>query len=621
LRIAPFWESTDTTPVTATPPSRRPSPLRKFLPWLFGAVGLLVSIGGAAQLWQLEQRNRRLTAEDEVSARTASFERDVRDALSLAIAVKAVFDASDEVSRAEFATLAKVLVPRSAMPAALIWMPRVAHSEREQFEASVRASGPAGFVISERIESSGPPRPSLPRPEYFPILYFEPAGGVPLGYDPGASTNHRRALARAADNAAPTADRLSDRTLPGRVALDVIAPVFTTPAAPDTVVARRTALRGFVAVHLDLHSFVDTSMTRVPRRMLADTWILDEQGEPIISRIETSSSPASGPVTAASLRRGRYVERVVQVADRQWTLIFHPQAGRNGSIDASLMVLVLGLAVSGLLVLYTSRLLTSESRLERLVEARTADLRDTMDQLQQAQKMEAVGRLTGGIAHDFNNLLTIVIGNLSLAREATADSHVRSLLDPALSAAERGADLTQRLLAFSRRQALQPRLVVIADLLAGMRPLIERTLGGVIAFETDVPADIWPVLVDPSQLEASVLNLCINARDAMPRGGLIRLELQNAQLSADVTRASEHVVAGDYVMLRVSDTGFGMDEQTRARAFEPFFTTKGVGKGSGLGLSMVFGFVKQSRGHITLESQPGHGTTVTIYFPRARERD
>jgi signal transduction histidine kinase len=604
--------------VAATPTGRtRSSPLRAFLPWLFGAVGLAVSAGGASQLWKLEQQTQLLTTEDEISDRTAAFERDVRDAVSLAVAVKAVFDASMQVSRAEFATLARVLVPRSAVPGALMWLPRVTHEERERFESEARETGLASFVISERIETSGPPRPSAPRDEYFPILYSEPTGGVPLGYDPGASTNHRRALIRAVDNAAPTAARLSDRTLPGRVAFDVIAPVFTTAIAPETVVARRAALRGFVAVHIDLGSFVNTSLTRTPHRLVTDTWLLDEGGEALFSRME-SSPAAAAPVTAASLRRGRYFERVVQVADRQWTLIFHPQAV-SGSFRASVLVLLLGLAVSGLLVLYTSRLLTSESRLERLVEARTEDLRETMEQLQQAQKMDAVGRLTGGIAHDFNNLLTIVIGNLSLARDANADSHVQSLLGPALTAAERGADLTQRLLAFSRRQALQPRVVRIPDLVLGMRPLVERTLGGVIAFEVDSPEGTWPVLVDPSQLEASVLNLCINARDAMPTGGRIQLEVRNRELSADMARVSDQVVAGDYVMLRVSDTGHGMDEETRARAFEPFFTTKGVGRGTGLGLSMVFGFVKQSQGHITLESQPGRGTTVTMYFPRARE--
>jgi signal transduction histidine kinase len=583
-------------------------------------VGLAVSIAGASALWRLEQRHRSLTAVDEVSTRTAAFERDVRDAMSLAMAVKAVFDASDEVSRGEFATLATVLVPRSAIPAALLWLPRVSDANRDTFEAGVRATGLTTFVISERIEPTGPPQASARRSEYYPILYFEPAGGVPLGYDPGASTRHHRALMRAADNGAPTAARLSDRTLPGRLALDIIAPVYATAAVPDTIAARRASLRGFVIVHLALNSFVDTSLTRTPRRLLTDTWLLDEEGEPLFTRIESADAPPS-PLTAATLRRGTYFERVVQVADRQWTLIFHTTAERRNAIDTSVIVLFLGLAVSALVVLYVSRLLTSESKLEKLVEARTHDLRETLQQLQQSQKMEAVGRLTGGIAHDFNNLLTIVIGNVSLAREATADSEMHALLDPALSAAERGADLTQRLLAFSRRQALQPRIVQVRELLHEMRPLIERTLGGVITLEIESPADIWPVLVDPSQLESSVLNLCINARDAMPNGGQIRVTLQNTQLNPDATAASEELVAGDYVLLRVTDTGEGMDEPTRLRAFEPFFTTKGVGKGSGLGLSMVFGFVKQSQGHITLESQRGRGTTVMMYFPRARERD
>jgi signal transduction histidine kinase len=582
---------------------------------------LLVSVAAAALLWRLEARNRALLAADEVSTRTAAFERDVRDAISLVMAIKAVFDASDEVSRAEFATLATVLVPRTPSPGALVWLPRVTHAGRERFEAEARAAGLAGFVISERFESEGPPRPSRPRDEYFPVLYFEPPGGVPLGYDPGASSNHRRALIRAADSATPTADRLDDSTLQGGVALDFIAPVYATAIPPDTVAARRQSLRGFVAVHLDLSSFVNASLTRTPRRLVADSWLLDEHGEPIFSRIESEGAPTSAS-TAAALRRGNYVERVVEVADRQWTLIFHPHIQSAGllPVDASVMALLLGAAVTALIVLYTSRLQTSEARLEHLVDQRTRDLRETMEQLQQAQKMEAVGRLTGGIAHDFNNLLTIVIGNVSLARDAVRDPHVQqTLLDPALAAAERGADLTQRLLAFSRRQALQPRVVEVPALLDGMRPLIERTLGGVIEVHVEPTPDAWPVLADPSQLEAAVLNLCINARDAMPRGGRIAIRLENTSLSADPSRASEQVVAGDYLQVSVSDTGHGMDQDTAARAFEPFFTTKGVGKGSGLGLSMVFGFVKQSQGHITLASQPGYGTTVTMYFPRARQ--
>ena len=302
--------------------------------------------------------------------------------------------------------------------------------------------------------------------------------------------------------------------------------------------------------------------------------------------------------------------------------MFHPHVSERDvlPISASVLVLVLGLLSTLFVVLYTGRLLTSEVRLEKLVDERTRDLRATLEQLQQAQKMEAVGRLTGGIAHDFNNLLTIVMGNISLAREAITDPHVRTtLLDPALAATERGADLTQRLLAFSRRQTLQPRAVAVVELVHGMRALVYRTLGGAITFDVAGGDDAWPVLVDPSQLEAALLNLCINARDAMPNGGTISLIIENTQLSTDLARTPDDVVAGDYMLVSVVDTGEGMTEDVRTRAFEPFFTTKDVGKGSGLGLSMVFGFVKQSNGHITISSSPGRGTTVRMYFPRAKE--
>ena len=239
-------------------------------------------------------------------------------------------------------------------------------------------------------------------------------------------------------------------------------------------------------------------------------------------------------------------------------------------------------------------------------------------QLQQARRLEAIGQLTGGVAHDFNNLLTVILGNADLLAEQLADQPLLlPLAEMTRAAAERGAELTQRLLAFARRQALQPQSVDAHQLLANMDALVRRTLPANIELELVRGAGLWPALVDPGQLKAAVLNLVINARDAMPPGGKITLETSNAWIDQHYAERHTDVAPGQHVLLSVSDTGGGMSAEHLARVFEPFFTTKGVGKGTGLGLSMVYGFLKQSRGHVKLYSEPGHGTTARLYLPRA----
>lgn len=239
----------------------------------------------------------------------------------------------------------------------------------------------------------------------------------------------------------------------------------------------------------------------------------------------------------------------------------------------------------------------------------------------QAAKMEAVGQLTSGIAHDFNNLLTVVLGNLLPLREQPTDAEtIAECLDPAIEAARKGAELTQRLLSFARRQSLEPRAVDIEDRIATMVRLLRRSLPSHIEIVTTTRGRPYPALVDPHQLENALLNLALNARDAMPRGGQLRFETTFVDLNAD--SAGEYgVTPGSYVRVVVEDTGAGMDAATRGRAFEPFFTTKPTGDGSGLGLSMVYGFVRQSHGTVQIDSAPGEGTRVLILLPRADDTD
>ena len=237
--------------------------------------------------------------------------------------------------------------------------------------------------------------------------------------------------------------------------------------------------------------------------------------------------------------------------------------------------------------------------------------------LLQSQKLEAIGQLTGGVAHDFNNLLTVVLGNLEMLDERLTSEHDRLLLREAQEAARSGADLTGRLLAFASRHPLDPRPVDLARQLTELATLLRRTLGEMIEVRTRLPADLPQALVDPSQLQNAILNLALNARDAMPGGGTLVLEA--GTVDADYARANAEVRPGHYVVLSVTDTGIGMAPQVRERAFDPFFTTKDPGTGTGLGLAMVYGFAKQSGGHAQIHSEPGRGTTVRLYLPQAEQ--
>jgi signal transduction histidine kinase/ActR/RegA family two-component response regulator len=295
-------------------------------------------------------------------------------------------------------------------------------------------------------------------------------------------------------------------------------------------------------------------------------------------------------------------------------------------VMASLLVGVLGVAQSALarangaleqqgreLAAANSSLLAQIEQRERAEEA-----------LRQAQKMEAIGQLTGGIAHDFNNLLQVILGNLErLARRMAdparaADPRDTRLIEAAARGADRAAVLTKRLLAFSRRQTLAPTTIDVNKLVSGMSDLMLRTLGASIRIETVLAGGVWPVSADENQLENALLNLAVNARDAMPDGGKLVIATGNAQLPEADAQPHEEIAPGDYALVAVTDTGIGMSKDVLAKAFDPFFTTKDIGQGTGLGLSQVYGFVKQSGGHVRIVSEPGQGTSVRLYLPRLK---
>ena len=289
--------------------------------------------------------------------------------------------------------------------------------------------------------------------------------------------------------------------------------------------------------------------------------------------------------------------------------------GQWAVIGSALLVLILGS-----LTLYDSRRRLIALRASNVQLAKEiGERRAAESQVLQMQKMEAVGQLTGGIAHDFNNMLAIIIGSLEMARRrlgGTEHPGVARFIDNADEGAKRAAALTTRLLAFSRRQPLEPRMLDLNALVGGMSEMLRRTIGETIQIETVLSGGLWRVFADPAQVESTLVNLVVNARDAMSGGGKLTIETSNADLDERYARAHAEVTSGQYVMVSVSDTGTGMTPEVMGQAFDPFYTTKEPGRGTGLGLSQVLGFVKQSSGHVKIYSEIGRGTTVKVYLPR-----
>jgi signal transduction histidine kinase/ActR/RegA family two-component response regulator len=259
----------------------------------------------------------------------------------------------------------------------------------------------------------------------------------------------------------------------------------------------------------------------------------------------------------------------------------------------------------------------------RSLLAQISEREKAEEALRQAQKMEAVGQLTGGVAHDFNNLLQVIIGNIDAMQRRLfnadiprGDHNFRRLMDAAARGADRAATLTRQLLAFSRRQPLAPKPIDVNKLVAGMSDLMHRTLGEAVRIETVLASGLWRISADANQLESALLNLAVNARDAMPNGGRLTIETGNAHIDAAYAMAHDDLSIGQYVLISVTDAGTGMTAEVLSKAFDPFFTTKDVGQGTGLGLSQVYGFVKQSGGHIKIYSELGEGTTIKLYLPR-----
>ncbi len=365
------------------------------------------------------------------------------------------------------------------------------------------------------------------------------------------------------------------------------------------------------------------------RRLMDRFEIASRSGQGTVVTLEKRLPRGSAPVTSALLARiGKELaatgaaDPMAEVRLQNQELLQSLAALKAKQEEADRLNVELESTNRGVVALYAeldekaAQLAALNTGLEDRVAAAVAECQQVNDTLRQSQKMEAVGQLTGGIAHDFNNLLQIVTGNLEMiARRLPGDDErLQRATASAMSGAQRAATLTQRLLAFSRRQPLAPKPLDVNRLADGLSDLMRRTLGETIRITMSLAGDLWLVEADANQLENALINLAVNARDAMPGGGALTVSTANGIIGEG--DADSDTVPGQYVSLAVCDTGTGMSEETMARVFEPFFTTKEVGKGTGLGLSMVYGFVKQSGGHLRMESSLGRGTTVTLYLPR-----
>jgi len=454
---------------------------------------------------------------------------------------------------------------------------------------------------------------------------------VDLAAEPARWSIIERARDEARPLSTPTLQLFKSSTL----GYAIFWPIYQDGVAPPTVAERRAKLRGVVEGTLGLADALNAAIEGTPPIIERIYFFAGaKSAAPDATYAPGSSVAQGGEMPSAPPHGALCINRSIEVFGQHWMLVFDfaptvlapLRSSGTWAFPAGILVL------TALLLAYLAR----EQGYRRLVESRVADRtaelrtanetlaleidarRKASEQLVQSQKLEAIGNLTGGMAHDFNNLLGVIIGNLDLLRDRqSGDPEADELSRDALEAALRGADLTRRLLAFARRQPLEPVRTDVNELIAGIVRLLERTLGEEIQITLDLSPETWPVVVDPAQLESSLANLATNARDAMPGGGQLMILTGNRFLDADYAFQHAEVQPGDYAMIEISDTGTGMPPDIVSHIFEPFYTTKEQGKGTGLGLSMVFGFIKQSGGHINVYSEVGIGTTFRLYLRRA----
>ncbi|WP_246696913.1 CHASE domain-containing protein [Methylobacterium planeticum] len=599
---------------------------------MFG--GLLATGGSTVVLWQSTQLRDRLTFLHATEIELRTIESQFRTYTALLRGGAGLFAAkNDTVSLTEFRSFVERIEFQSRYPGVLGigFTPNLPAVERESFAVRAEALGVPNFRV----------RPETSNATVSPVLFAEPPNPrnqAAIGYDVMSDPVRQDMVERARDTGLAAASArihlVQEIDRNKQAGFLVAMPVYAGGAVPPTPEERRNRFIGFV---FGAFRAGDLFGTIVAAEAEEDAAFAVYDGEPSAATLLHRSK--RDPQAAAS---ARYTRRAnLELGGRAWTVLFESRASsrRASSFSEVWLVCIGGMFFTIILSLIARRQRRMQDEvyylnasLEARVEERTRDLRLANDQIRQAgeerarieetlrqsQKMEAVGQLTGGLAHDFNNLLAGISGSLELMQSRMQQGRFNDVdryMSAAQGATKRAAALTHRLLAFSRRQTLDPKPTDVNRLVAGMEELIRRTVGPNIAIEVVGAPNLWPTLIDPPQLENALLNLCINARDAMPEGGRVVIETANRSIDRQGALRQD-MAAGEYLSLCVTDTGMGMPRDVIAKAFDPFFTTKPTGQGTGLGLSMIYGFVKQSGGQARIHSEVGQGSTVCLYLPR-----
>ncbi len=603
--------------------------------WVPGAIlafGLLATGVGTALTWRAAEMREHLTFVHATEIELRTVEDQFRTYAALLRGGAALFAANrDTVTLPEFRAYVERIDFRALYPGVLGigFTPTVPNAERDLMPARAEALGVPGYRV----------RPASDYPFISPVLFAEPPNPrnqAAVGYDVMSDPVRRDMVERARDTGQPAASAriqlVQEIDANKQSGFLVAMPVYAGGAVPGDVGERRKRFLGFVFGAFRANDLFDNIVATNAEEDAAFAIYDGPPGEATLLHRSAHASAAPGGLTR---------EATIELGGRTWTMRFQQRLSprRDSGLSEVWLVGVGGLVATVLLALGAFRQRRTQDEIRRLnaslearVEERTRDLREVAERLRQAgeerarmeevlrqsQKMEAVGQLTGGLAHDFNNLLAGISGALELIESRIAQGRSKDVaryIAAAQGASRRAAALTHRLLAFSRRQTLAPKAVDANRLVDGMLDLVQRTVGPSIDVRHEAADDLWPALVDPSQLENSLLNLCINARDAMPDGGAIVIGTANRRIAPAEAEALD-MPEGHYLSLCVSDTGTGMTPEVVARAFDPFFTTKPMGEGTGLGLSMIYGFAKQSGGQVRIRSEVGAGTTVCIYLPR-----
>jgi signal transduction histidine kinase/CheY-like chemotaxis protein len=616
---------------------------------LLGIFGATLALVTFASLKNFEDEKIAANLRDKSEDRILTFQNVINRSIEEILSLAAFFNASEKVERLEFHGFSQSILSHSPGFVALEWIPRVPAAERRQFEESARQDGVLDYQITQRKEQ-GIMVPAEKREEYFPVYYLEPQEGneMALGYDLGSNPARLEALQFSRDTGKPVAT--SRITLvqekKKQFAFLICMPIYKSSLLINSVEARRKAIHGFVLGVFRVDDLLDEALAVLSPQGINMYIFEGEETESDNLFLGSHASrkktePFDPELDEGEIIQGYYYSLNISVANRTWKVYCVPtqefilqyKSWYVWAVPGVILLFVF--FVIGYLGFYFDHAERIRQNAEELFRAKTELEAEILErkrsekekanleiQLRHAHRLEAIGTLAGGIAHDFNNILTIIIGNTDLARLSVPEgSPVHTKLKKVISASNRAKNLVSQILSFSRKvdknlQAVRPHLIIRETV-----NMLRSTIPTMIMIQEDIDPECGTILVDPTQIDQVLINLCTNGVHAMNEKGILGVSLKQKVLGEKEIYHRPDMEPGVYVELSVSDTGTGIDPATIERVFDPFFTTKEVGEGTGMGLSMVHGIVMSHHGMITVDSEPGKGSTFHIYFPVVKSED